>query len=242
MIYCIYFFISAAQIRFGWPESDETQILKSAGQTNKILSATFYAIPFLWEVKAIQSWLWTKTSFDLFQWIKFEEIYSSLFVTKCNAKLKAQKVEGAETDKTLKRVMGGCGLFILICLLVAPIILFSSLNPMKVLNNPYKATMRISLGYRVDETFDLFYRGNAKILNLTSEELGKLNVRAVPEFRSQTDDQFSWIGFSNSSDYNSLPSIETRNMIIEYFTWYMEDSIQLTFTFQRHVTSYIYNI
>lgn len=106
---------------------------------------------------------------------------------------------------------------------------------MKVLNNPYKATMGISLGYRGDETFDLFYRENANILNLTNDDLNKFNARAIPEYRSQTVDQFSWVGFSNASDYNVLPSLETRNMIIEYFSYFYGNNIQLTFTFQRHV-------
>lgn len=110
LIYCLYFLISAAQIRFGWPESDESQILKSAGKTSKYLLYVFFAIPFLWEVKAIKAWLWTKTSFGIYRWIKFEEMYANLFIAKCNAKARAEKGEGKETDKTYKTIVGGCRL------------------------------------------------------------------------------------------------------------------------------------
>ena len=82
ILYCVYFWFSALQIRDGWPIFDEESIKKRAGTMNQVMTQAFFAVPFAWEIKEFSTWLWTKTSFDLFIWLKFEEIVMNLYVMK----------------------------------------------------------------------------------------------------------------------------------------------------------------
>lgn len=237
LLYCLYFLLSAAQIRYGWPQTVMTGLATTANKTNKLISTIFYSLPFVWELKAIACWLWTRTSFDIFQWIKFEEIHSSLFIAKCNARAKISYPVGTENPKGVKRIMGGCGLLILITLIVGPIILFSTLNPLSITNNPYTAAIEISLRYASGNNFELFRRGGAKISNISDSEA--IELRNEPDFRSQTIDQFSKVEFFNSSDSNSLPSKETRSLIVYYFGTIQKNYIALKLAMERHVFIYI---
>ena len=242
LLYCIYFLLSAAQIRYGWPQSVMTGLTTTANQTNKLISTVFYSLPFVWELQAIACWLWTRTSFDIFQWIKFEEIHSSLFIAKCNAKAKILYPVGTENPLSVKRLMGGCGLFILILLIVGPIVLFSTLNPLSIINNPYTATIGISLKYASGNSFELFKRGGAKISNITENDQIAIDSRNEPDLRSQTIDQFVKVEFFNSSDSNTLPSQETRFLIVSYFGTIQKSYIALKLAMERHVlSSNIYN-
>jgi hypothetical protein len=58
----------------------------STGPINKGMFQGYLAAPFIVELKIISDWTFTKTALDLFQWIKFENIYADLFIAKCTNK------------------------------------------------------------------------------------------------------------------------------------------------------------
>ena len=87
-------------------------------------------IPFLYEIKLGIDWTFTSTCLDLFQWNKFESVYDILYTTNCAMTGINAKPIGQQVGKLLKILMGGVLSFILIIILIVPLILFSSLNPM----------------------------------------------------------------------------------------------------------------
>ena len=56
------------------------------GPINKAMFQGYIAIPFILELKIVSDWTFTRTSLDLFQWIKFEGVYADLFIAKCTNK------------------------------------------------------------------------------------------------------------------------------------------------------------
>lgn len=83
LLYCFYFYCSALQIRHGYPELKKGNFLMSnTTPLNKVAFQIFLAVPFLLELKIFTDWSFTKTGLDVFQWIKFENIYGDLFIAK----------------------------------------------------------------------------------------------------------------------------------------------------------------
>ncbi|KAG7214385.1 hypothetical protein INR49_023096, partial [Caranx melampygus] len=82
---CIYFGLSAYQIRSGYP----TRILgnfltKKYNHLNLFLFQGFRLVPFLVELRAVMDWVWTDTTLSLSNWMCVEDIYANIFIIKCS--------------------------------------------------------------------------------------------------------------------------------------------------------------
>ncbi|XP_006531020.2 piezo-type mechanosensitive ion channel component 1 isoform X4 [Mus musculus] len=82
---CIYFALSAYQIRCGYP----TRILgnfltKKYNHLNLFLFQGFRLVPFLVELRAVMDWVWTDTTLSLSNWMCVEDIYANIFIIKCS--------------------------------------------------------------------------------------------------------------------------------------------------------------
>ena len=131
LLYCIYFLISALQIRYGLPEFRKGSFaMGDTGPINKAMFQGYIAIPFILELKIVSDWTFTRTSLDLFQWIKFEGVYADLFIAKCTNKAYIAHPLGEPMAFMQKLLLGWCGLFILILLIAGPLLFFSSFNPL----------------------------------------------------------------------------------------------------------------
>ncbi|KAI2649318.1 Piezo-type mechanosensitive ion channel component 2 [Labeo rohita] len=81
---CIYFGLSAYQIRCGYPTRVLGNFLtKSYNYVNLFLFQGFRLVPFLTELRAVMDWVWTDTTLSLSSWICVEDIYAHIFVLKC---------------------------------------------------------------------------------------------------------------------------------------------------------------
>ena len=72
---CIYFAVSAYQMRVGLPEVRKGSFL--VNNFNSIPSyvyRAYLAIPFIFELRSIIDWTFTTTALDVFQWIKLAQI------------------------------------------------------------------------------------------------------------------------------------------------------------------------
>ena len=149
LLYCIYFYFSALQIRFGLPELRKGNFtMEGTTPINKAAFKTFQAIPFLWELRIVTDWTFTKTSLDLFQWFKFENLYGSIFIAKCTNKALETKVVGSKQVWYMKFGMGFLFMIGIIAIIAGPLLLFSTANPVAVENYVYGGT----LGFEI--TFD----------------------------------------------------------------------------------------
>jgi len=86
-------------------------------------------IPFLFELRSILDWTFTRTSLDVWCWMKLASIQADMYVAKCLNMTYAQKKLGEVYGKAQKIFIGCSLILVIILLLVGPLFLFSNLNP-----------------------------------------------------------------------------------------------------------------
>ena len=151
IFYLFYLFLSGLQIKYGFYDIKRKSLFKKKDdEMYSNLGSLFQAIPFLNEIKNAIDWTFTSTCFNLIQWNKFEALYDTIFDTYCEKSDWDEKPVGERISKKQKIALGGTLAFILIIILIAPLILFSSLNPTNILNNLTGAKITVDLTFNYE--------------------------------------------------------------------------------------------
>lgn len=129
ILYCFYFYVSAIQIKYGLPEVMSSYfMLNRYHWLNKYIFLGFYNVPFIFELRTIIDWTYSKSSLDVYQWIKLAQIQTDLYKAKCNNLWYMGKKVG-EPLPLWYRYLVGLGLILLILALsLGPMFLFSNFD------------------------------------------------------------------------------------------------------------------
>ncbi len=81
------------------------------------------------DIKTVLDWTVNKTSLDLFQWIKLHDAWGNLINTRNDMFVRRKYLYGAPIKSYEKFFFGCCTVFLLLLVIVLPILIFSTLNP-----------------------------------------------------------------------------------------------------------------
>lgn len=141
--------LQAIQIRHGIPHKSTLyrQFLTSKVSRINYLGYRLYrALPFLYELRCVLDWSCTSTSLTMYDWLKLEDINASLYLVKCDAVLnRATHKQGEKQTKWTKCFSGICLFFILICVIWAPMLIYSSGNPTNIANPIKDASVQVDI-------------------------------------------------------------------------------------------------
>jgi hypothetical protein len=146
MIFCVYFWLSALQIRDGYPDfKDPSSLTRTYGIGPYLKNMIFYNLPLMMEFKTLLDWCFTKTSLDVFQWLELAEINNTLY-NACNGNPGLYKRKlGTRISVFEKRFCGCICLSIMLTLLVFPFLFFSNLRYISKGNPISDATLGITI-------------------------------------------------------------------------------------------------
>lgn len=174
---CSYLLLSAYQIRCGYP----TRILgnflcKAYGYVNMFLFKGFMLIPFLFELRTCMDWMWTETSMAIFDWIKLEDIFQHIFLLKCSRNVEDQypQPRAQEKNRTVKYLMGGALLTVIIGIIWFPLVFFSLGDAVGNPNPPSDVSLEIRIG-PYEPIYQMTVQSNS-IFQFTPHELEDIKV------------------------------------------------------------------
>ncbi|KAL6104091.1 piezo2 [Pungitius sinensis] len=241
---CVYFGLSAYQIRCGYPTRVLGNFLtKSHNYVNLFLFQGFRLVPFLTELRAVMDWVWTDTSLSLSSWICVEDIYAHIFILKCwrESEKRYPQPRGQKKKKVVKYGMGGMIVVLLICIVWFPLLFMSLVKSVAGVVNP-----------PLDVSFEITLAGFQPIFTMSAQQKQLQNVTNKEYFPfvnsyKAFDDALQWLegympedliiaelkGSSNSLWTISPPS---RANLIDMLGTDEEFPITVSWSVQRNFT------
>ena len=210
ILYLIYLYFSSVQIRLGYYDIKRKSLFKRNTAITNVVAQIFNAIPFLPQIRHVLDWTYTKTSFDLNQWIKFESIYNSIFGAYKKVDENDDAPIGKQQENRKQKSFGNALSFILIFIVIVPLILYSSLNPTNKLNNLTGGKLIVVLSFIYENdiklNYNLFENSRAKSIDDMFKN-GDFNWKKnkydkSPQTMNFEHNQTQIIQFSENSDRN----------------------------------------
>lgn len=188
MMKCFYLLLAAYQLRLGYPTRILGNVLcKNYNIINYCLFKAFMFVPFLFELRAVMDWIWTDTSMTVMDWFKMEDIFASIYQSKCMRGLESDypQPRGVKKQQSSKYLVGGGLLFFIIGLIWFPLLYFAVGRSAGMPNIPYEVSMTIKLGSH-EPIYTMYAETNSIIVYKPDE---------YRDFKNQYSDDKSALNF-----------------------------------------------
>ena len=169
---CAYLYYSSLQIKYGYPIYNVSLTSTKINTLSSLGFKLYRNLPFLFELKSIFDWSISSTSLDLYQWMQIEDAYCNLY--EVTDRMIKRKIKYSKC--WLKFLYGYCLFIILVAIVIAPMMIYSQLNPSLKATavDDVKGKMKIYIKDRIDNStkfsYDLINDINVNIDNKVENE------------------------------------------------------------------------
>ncbi|VDL18635.1 unnamed protein product [Hymenolepis diminuta] len=146
---CIYFGLSAYQIRSGYPRHILGNFLtKNYNYINLVLFKAYLIMPFVYEVRSVMDWMWTDSPLSLYHWMELEDIYAKVFVMKCwrRSEIEYPTPLGRKRALWVKYLVGMLILLFAFVCFWGPLVVFSFIDTTFAINVPVECSQTLAVG------------------------------------------------------------------------------------------------
>ncbi|CAM6103082.1 unnamed protein product [Calypogeia fissa] len=166
MIKALSLALQAVQLKYGLPHKSNLYgqfLTRKISGTSWIGFRLYRSIPFLYELRCLLDWSCATTALTMYDWLKLEDIYASLFLVQCDIKIVREKHRLGQKQPVFKKFYSGILLFFtLIGVIWAPMLIYSSGNPTNIVNKINDVRTRVELK-TVGGTFNLYETGLCRV-------------------------------------------------------------------------------
>eukprot|EP00871_Galdieria_phlegrea_P001756 jgi/Galph1/2581/GphlegSOOS_G1260.1 len=142
------FILGGLQVRHGFPPYTHGQfLLRRFSAWGMFFFNLYYMTPFLYELRTILDWTMIPTSMEYFDWLKYSDVWISLYRNKAmnNNRAWQKRWLGKKRIATVKFWLGAMLVLLLSFLLWIPFIVFSAINPFEAYQPIENARLTLSL-------------------------------------------------------------------------------------------------
>ena len=177
-----YWTVSALQIKSGYVVLSSNKLFMSDySLITKILFSVYYKLPFVYEIKTILDWTFTKTTMLYEIWLKVQDIHAELFLNQCDRVSERNKKHVYGQPRTvIDKLAGGCLMgIVILTVLWFPLIFMSSAVPMFSEFKPLSMSIGMDVGgggqFFAQEVID-FTRINASEIEAVADHYGEKDL------------------------------------------------------------------
>lgn len=180
VIKCIYFLLSAHQIRCGYPRRVLGNCFTEGfGYANWGAFKVYRAIPLVYDLRLYMDWIWTETTLEFRNWSIMEDMFANLFIRKCELTLEEEyPTPRAKPIRHLSKYLtGGAFILLILAIIWGPLLLFSMGKTVGDSNPP--AEMEYELEFVGFQPILRLKATAQQITTLNSEQYDQLTSRFV---------------------------------------------------------------
>ena len=218
VLYIVYLTFESQQFRFGLPSFTEVSfpLMRHISVYSSGVFKIYKGMPFLYELRTVIDWTFTKTSLNIYQWFKLEEIQTQLFYNEVTQKGLKWKKHGDQIQMFEKIQFGACSLFIMLTIILLPLFIFSTLNPIVDTNKVINSGMNVNLKIE-DRVFTIYSLRSAYKITSISESDFEARFNDTVEWKPTGASTMQRIDMPESADLNwdisRYTEIELKNRL-----------------------------
>jgi hypothetical protein len=222
-LWVTHFVFAGLQIKHGYPQAPYKQtFLRDTSPVMVNLFRIYRALPFIWEMKVIIDWTVTNTCLDLFQWFRLDDAFNYVYYNKYQSDSRAERGQYEQRSWVEKFTVGFCFAFGLILLILAPVLLFSGINPIQV-ENPVKSGA-LTIKFELNDSgtvYEIFKSQALNIHPLSENEQASFDQYFTPVESDLNHKNLQRVQFTPYSENNwfiSSPSLQRMAQDYEMFS------------------------